>query len=80
MLLQGQIVSKGVIYYVFSYVNKELTTISPRQATNSVAYLLTGSVLVFDTGTLAVVISIRRPINILGYLCRVNGLCHAKVG
>ena len=79
MLLQGHTVSKSVIYYVSIYVNKELTKISPRQATNSVAYPLSGSVLVYRTGTLTVVRLIRRPINILGYSCKVTGICHAKI-
>ena len=58
---------------------KELTKILPHQATNSVAYSLSGSVLVYCTGTLTVVSSIRRPINIVGYGCRVTGLCLAKI-
>jgi len=66
------------IYYASSYVNKELTKISPRQATNSVAYPLSGSVLVYRTSTLTVVSSTRRSINILRYLYRVTGLLPCK--
>ena len=52
--------NKRVICYVSSYVNKEMTKISSLQATNSVAYPLSGSVLVYLTGTLTVVSSIRK--------------------